>query len=65
MSWRRREWDALLDAQAHPTPFMRHAYLHALEVSGSVGGDTGWQPVTLTICGCATAARWWAPRPRT
>ena len=43
------DWDALLDAQAHPTPFMRHAYLHALEASDSVGGDTGWQPVTLTI----------------
>ena len=43
------EWDALLAAQAHPTPFMRHAYLHALEASGSVGGDTGWQPVTLTV----------------
>ena len=43
------EWDALLCAQAHPTPFMRHAYLHALEASGSVGGDTGWQPVTLTV----------------
>ena len=43
------EWDALLLAQAQPTPFMRHAYLHALEASGSVGGDTGWQPVTLTV----------------
>lgn len=43
------DWDALLDAQARPTPFMRHAYLHALEASGSVGGDTGWQPVTLTL----------------
>ena len=43
------EWDALLDAQAHPTPFMRHAYLRALEGSDSVGGDTGWQPVTLTV----------------
>ena len=43
------EWDALLLAQAHPTPFMRHAYLQALETSGSVGGDTGWQPVTLVI----------------
>ena len=28
---------------------MRHAYLRALEASGSVGGDTGWQPVTLTV----------------
>ena len=43
------EWNALLAAQAHPTPFMRHAYLRALEASGSVGGDTGWQPVTLTL----------------
>ena len=43
------DWDALLAAQAHPTPFMRHAYLHAMEASGSVGGDTGWQPATLTI----------------
>ena len=43
------EWDALLAAQAHPTPFMRHAYLRALEASDSVGGDTGWQPVTLTL----------------
>ena len=43
------EWDALLSAQAHPTPFMRHAYLHALEASGSVGGDTGWEPATLVV----------------
>jgi predicted N-acyltransferase len=43
------EWDGLLAAQAHPTPFMRHAYLRALEASGSVGGDTGWQPVTMTV----------------
>ena len=45
----RAEWDGLLLAQARPTPFMRHAYLHALEASGSVGGDTGWQPATLTV----------------
>ncbi len=43
------EWDALLSAQAHPTPFMRHAYLLAMETSGSVGGDTGWEPLTLTV----------------
>jgi predicted N-acyltransferase len=43
------QWDALLAAQARPTPFMRHAYLAALERSGSVGGDTGWQPLVLTI----------------
>jgi hypothetical protein len=43
------EWDALLQRQAHPTPFMRHAYLAALEESGSVGGDSGWQALTLTV----------------
>jgi len=35
------EWDALLpDAQ----PFLRHAFLSALEGSGSVSGRNGWQP---------------------
>jgi predicted N-acyltransferase len=43
------DWDALLATQARPTPFMRHAYLHALEASGSVSAETGWDPVTLTI----------------
>jgi uncharacterized protein len=43
------EWDALLAAQAQPTPFMRHAYLLAMETSGSVGGDTGWEPATLVV----------------
>ena len=43
------DWDALLAAQAEPTPFMRHAYLLAMETSASVGGDTGWEPVTLTV----------------
>ena len=34
------DWDALLpDAQ----PFLRHAFLSALEDSGSVGGRSGWQ----------------------
>ena len=55
------DWDALLAAQAEPTPFMRHAYLLAMEASGSVGGDTGWQPATLTVRERA-AARWWPPR---
>lgn len=35
------DWDALLpEAQ----PFLRHAFLAALEDSGSVGVRTGWQP---------------------
>jgi predicted N-acyltransferase len=35
------DWDALLSI---PQPFLRHAFLSALEDSGSVGGRTGWQP---------------------
>ena len=35
-------WDALL--VDNPQPFLRHAFLSALEDSGSVGGRTGWRP---------------------
>lgn len=42
-------WDALLDAQPAPTPFMRHAYLHAMHASGSAVADTGWMPQFVTI----------------
>lgn len=35
------QWDGLLDS---PQPFLRHAFLSALEDSGSVGGRSGWQP---------------------
>jgi predicted N-acyltransferase len=38
------EWNALLAAQAKPTPFMRHEYLHALQASGSAVPATGWKP---------------------
>ncbi len=34
-------WDALLPSAQ---PFVRHAFLSALEDSGSVGAGTGWQP---------------------
>jgi hypothetical protein len=43
------EWNALLARQAEPTPFMRHAYLHVLEASGSATAETGWQPLALTL----------------
>jgi len=40
------EWDAL----AGPgNPFMSHAFLAALEASGSVGPGTGWSPAPLVI----------------
>lgn len=42
-------WDGLVDQQAHPTPFMRHAYLSALHRSGSATPDTGWAPRFLTL----------------
>ena len=37
-------WDALLLSQANPSPFMRHAYLAALDASGSACPRTGWAP---------------------
>ena len=38
-------WDAL----AGPQPFLRHAFLDALEASGCVGGDTGWTPMHAAL----------------
>jgi len=35
-------WNTLLDQQPHPTPFMRHAYLAALETSGSATALMVW-----------------------
>jgi uncharacterized protein len=35
-------WNALLDAQASPTPFLRHEYLCALHDSRSAVPATGW-----------------------
>lgn len=43
------EWDALLTTQEAPTPFMRHAYLAALEASGSATESTGWQAHFITL----------------
>lgn len=37
-------WDGLLATQAAPSPFMRHAYLNALDASGSASPKTGWAP---------------------
>jgi len=42
-------WDGLLAAQAAPSPFMRHAYLNALDASGSASPDTGWAPHFVTL----------------
>ncbi len=42
------EWDALTDGD---NPFLSHAFLSAMEDSGSVGGRSGWQPLPLVIDG--------------
>ncbi len=42
-------WDALHTLQAHPTPFMRWAYLAALHCSASATPETGWAPQFLTL----------------
>lgn len=39
-------WDGLFAAA---NPFVRHAFLRALEDSGSVCSETGWQPLHLTL----------------
>ena len=44
-----QDWDALLDAQTEPTPFMRHAYLSAMEESGSASAETGWKLQLVTL----------------
>lgn len=39
------DWDAL----AGDMPLLSHAFLAALETSGSVGDGTGWQPNHLLV----------------
>ena len=41
-----RDWDAL---NRRDNPFMSHAFLSAMEDSGSVGPGTGWQPAPIVI----------------
>ncbi len=40
-------WDGLLGPE--PLPFVRHAWVHAMESSGSASKRTGWEPQHLTI----------------
>ena len=42
-------WNTLLAQQSHPTPFMRHEYLAALETSDSATPRTGWAPRFMTL----------------
>lgn len=43
------DWDRCADGSGVYNPFTRHAFLHALETSGSVGDDTGWQPFHVAV----------------
>ena len=52
------EWDACANPPGRSfdeaegerfNPFLTHAFLQALEVSGSVGGRSGWTPVHVTV----------------
>jgi predicted N-acyltransferase len=42
-------WNALLDAQDAPTPFMRHEYLASLHASASASSQTGWTPAWVLM----------------
>ena len=46
------QWDACAGADgSRGNPFVGHAFLAALEASGSVGGRSGWQPVPVIVDG--------------
>ncbi len=42
-------WDGLLARHLDASPFMRHAYLAALERSASACPATGWKPVCISL----------------
>ena len=43
------EWDGLLATQEQTSPFMRHAYLLAMEASGSATARSGWTPRFVSL----------------
>lgn len=42
-------WDGLLALQAAPSPFMRHAYLNAMDASRSASPASGWTTHFITL----------------
>ncbi len=42
-------WDRCATSDGSVNPFLTHAFLLALETSGSVGGRTGWKPCHLVV----------------
>jgi len=45
----RAAWDALVDADAEASPFVRHEFLAALTASGAASGPSGWHPRFLLL----------------
>jgi len=45
----RDAWNALITADAHANPFLRHEYLAALTASGAATAASGWQPRFLLL----------------
>ena len=52
------QWDA---CAGPANPFVGHAFLTALERSGSVGGRSGWQPIPIVVDGADGAPAAIAP----
>ena len=52
------QWDACAGGA---NPFVGHAFLAALEASGSVGGRSGWQPLPIVVDGADGAPAAIAP----
>ena len=44
-----KAWDGLLAKQEAPTPFMRHAYLSAMQASQSASPETGWTLQAISL----------------
>jgi Uncharacterized protein conserved in bacteria len=44
------------EARRPRNPFLSHAFLHALEASGSAVAERGWQPLHLTLEGAGDEA---------
>ena len=42
-------WNALLALQDHPTPFMQHAYLQAMEDTHAASPDKGWGLQVISV----------------
>lgn len=42
-------WDDLVARSTEPTPFLKHAFLHALHTAGCAAPERGWTPQYVTL----------------